>query len=82
VLEGGNFTLVALDEVNVAYTLGLISLSDLLGLIDARSRRTELVMTGRGAPPELISAADLVTEMREIKHYFTAGVAARKGIES
>jgi cob(I)alamin adenosyltransferase len=82
VLAGGGFGLVVLDEVNVAYSLGLISLTELLAIATARGDRTELVMTGRGAPPELIEAADLVTEMREVKHYFNAGLKARKGIES
>jgi cob(I)alamin adenosyltransferase len=81
-LAGGGFGLVVLDEVNVAYSLEMISLAELLALAAARGDRTELVMTGRGAPPELIEAADLVTEMREIKHYFKTGLKARKGIES
>jgi cob(I)alamin adenosyltransferase len=81
-LAGGNFGLVVLDEVNVAYSLGMISLPELLAITAARSDRTELVMTGRGAPPELLEAADLVSEMREVKHYFNAGLKARKGIES
>ena len=81
-LEGGGFSLVVLDEVNVAHALGMLSLAELLAIAAARNYRTELVMTGRGAPPELIDAADLVTEMREVKHYFKAGLKARKGIES
>ena len=81
-LAGGDFGLVVLDEVNVAYSLGLIDLPELLAIAAARSDGTELVMTGRGAPPELIEAADLVTEMREVKRYFKTGLKARKGIES
>jgi cob(I)alamin adenosyltransferase len=81
-LAGGDFGLVVLDEVNVAYSLGMISLPELLAIAAARNDRTELVMTGRGAPQELVEAADLVTEMREVKHYFNAGLKARKGIES
>jgi cob(I)alamin adenosyltransferase len=81
-LAGGNFGLVVLDEVNVAYSLGMISLPEILAIVSARGNRTELVMTGRGAPPELLEAADLVTEMREVKHYFRTGLKARKGIES
>jgi cob(I)alamin adenosyltransferase len=81
-LAGGNFGLVVLDEVNVAYALGMISLPELLTVAASRRDGTELVMTGRGAPPGLIEAADLVTEMREVKHYFKAGLKARKGIES
>jgi cob(I)alamin adenosyltransferase len=81
-LAGGDFGLVVLDEVNVAYSLGMISLPEILALAAARGDRTELVMTGRGAPPELLKIADLVTEMREVKHYFKTGLKARKGIES
>ncbi|MDR3164426.1 MAG: cob(I)yrinic acid a,c-diamide adenosyltransferase [Synergistaceae bacterium] len=81
-LAGGEFGLVVLDEVNVAHALGMISLPQLLAIAGARGDHTELVMTGRGAPPELIEIADLVTEMREVKHYFHAGLKARKGIES
>jgi cob(I)alamin adenosyltransferase len=81
-LVGGDFGLVVLDEVNVAYSVGMISLPELLDIAAARGDRTEQVMTGRGAPPELLEAADLVTEMREVKHYFKTGLKARKGIES
>jgi cob(I)alamin adenosyltransferase len=76
------YGVVILDEANVACSLGLISKDDIMSLLKCRPEKTELVLTGRNAPPELIEAADLVTEMREIKHYFNAGVAARKGIES
>ena len=51
-------------------------------LLDARHPETELVFTGRGAPQELIDEADLVTEMKEVKHYYLQGVMARKGIEN
>jgi cob(I)alamin adenosyltransferase len=81
-LRGGNYDLVILDEANVACSLKLIGKDDLMSLVSERQEGTELVITGRNAPPELIEAADLVTEMREIKHYFAAGVKARKGIES
>ena len=56
-------------------------MSDILALCDARHDATELVLTGRGASEALIGRADLVTEMKEIKHYYQAGVAPRKGIE-
>lgn len=73
--------LVIVDEGNVAVTCGLISQEELLALIDLKPDHVELVITGRGATPALIERADLVTEMREIKHYFQQGVRARKGIE-
>jgi len=81
VLASGAYDMVVLDEANVALHFHLFSLPELLTLIDAKPEATELVITGRHAPPELIARADLVTEMREIKHYYQAGVAARTGIE-
>ncbi|MDR2779762.1 MAG: cob(I)yrinic acid a,c-diamide adenosyltransferase [Synergistaceae bacterium] len=81
-MKGGDYGVVILDEANVAYSLGLISIEELMSLVRERPPAAELVLTGRGAPAELIAAADLVTEMREIKHYFNSGVKARKGIES
>jgi cob(I)alamin adenosyltransferase len=81
-MKSGDYGVVILDEANVACGLGLISKEDLMSLVYERPPTAELVLTGRGAPPELIAAADLVTEMREIKHYFNSGVKARKGIES
>ena len=81
-LRSGAYDLVILDEVNVACSLGLITKNDVLSLLRERRDPTELVLTGRNAAPELIEAVDLVTEMRDVKHYFAAGVTARKGIES
>jgi cob(I)alamin adenosyltransferase len=74
--------LVVADEIVVTLHFGLLTLPDVIGLIDARPPTTELVLTGRRAPPELVDRADLVTEMREVKHYYaTLGVKARRGIE-
>ena len=70
-----------LDEANVAATLHLLSVDDLLALIDAKLPEVELVLTGRDADARLIERADLVTEMRLVKHYFQQGVVARRGIE-
>lgn len=81
-LKSEEYDLVVLDEANVAAKLGLISDEDLLSLIDDRPECVELVFTGRGASEALIARADLVTEMREIKHYYKKGVTARRGIES
>lgn len=78
----GEYDLVILDELNCAVDFELVAVADALELIRTKAPRTELVMTGRNAAPELIAAADLVTEMREIKHYFNAGQPARPGIES
>jgi len=77
----GRYDLVILDEINTAVSHGLITVEELLELIRAKGKRVELVLTGRNAATEIIEAADLVTEMREVKHYFKAGVKARIGIE-
>ena len=71
-----------IDEATTAVIFNLIKESDLLGIIKDKPSGMELVMTGRGATPALIEAADLVTEMQDIKHYYNKGVQARKGIES
>lgn len=75
------YDLVILDEANVAVHHGLILVQDLLDLIEARPSGVELVITGRYADDAILKAADLVTEMREIKHYGKQGVKARRGIE-
>jgi len=77
----GKYDLVVLDEVNVAVYFGLLKLADVLALCGEKPASVELVLTGRRAPAALIRRAGLVTEMREIKHYFAAGVPARRGIE-
>ncbi|MCD6445200.1 cob(I)yrinic acid a,c-diamide adenosyltransferase [Candidatus Bathyarchaeota archaeon] len=81
VVKSGKYDVVILDEVNVALNLGLISLKKVLELIKIKPHHVELVLTGRYAPDEIINVADLVTEMREVKHPFSKGVQARKGIE-
>ena len=78
----GDSDLVVLDEYNMALFFELISWDKTKALLDARHPETELVFTGRGAPQELIDEADLVTEMKEVKHYYLQGVMARKGIEN
>jgi cob(I)alamin adenosyltransferase len=82
VLTSGAFDLVIADEINVACALGLINEQDILNLMTRRPLSVELVLTGRGAPASVLARADLVTEMRPIKHYYEQGVLARKGIES
>ena len=73
--------MVILDELNVALHFELVTWPQVKELLDAKGANVELILTGRGATPELIERADLVTEMREIKHYYTQGVPARKGID-
>ena len=81
VVSSGEYDVVVLDEVNVALSLKLISLDDVLRLVKTKPKHVELVLTGRSAPDEITEAADLVTEMREVKHPFSRGFPARKGIE-
>jgi len=73
--------MVILDEVNYAIAYGLLDVNELLELIRDKPARVHLVLTGRDARPEVIEAADLVTEMREVKHPYRKGVKAQKGIE-
>ena len=80
-IASGDYSLVVLDEANVAVKLGLFSVDDLLAVIDARPEGVELVVTGRDADRRVINRADLVTEMREVKHYYQQGVQGRSGIE-
>lgn len=80
-LASRTYDLVIVEEGNVAVACGLITVADLLDLLAARPDSTELVITGRQAPAELIARADLVTEMQEIKHYYQQGITARTGIE-
>ncbi|MGB9740841.1 MAG: cob(I)yrinic acid a,c-diamide adenosyltransferase [Candidatus Bathyarchaeia archaeon] len=81
VVKSGEYDIVILDEVNVALNLNLISLERVLKLIKSKPKHVELVLTGRYAQNEIVEAADLVTEMKEIKHPYNAGYQARKGIE-
>ena len=77
----GKYGLVILDELNVALHFGLIDRTVVEELLEKVPKETEMVLTGRGAPDWLIERADLVTDMKEVKHYYTKGVEARKGIE-
>jgi len=76
------YDLVILDEVCVAIHFGLLETKEVLSLLKEKPVPVEVILTGRYCPVQLIAAADLVTEMQEIKHYYQIGVAARKGIES
>ena len=77
----GKYDILILDEVNVAIGFGLISVKEVLNMLAERPENVEVVLTGRYAPPELLDTADLVSEMKEVKHYFQKGVPARNGIE-
>jgi len=81
-LASGRYDIVIMEEAAVAASIGIFSSKDILDIIRTKPDGVELVITGRGATDDLIKAADLVTEMREIKHYYQAGVKARVGIEN
>jgi cob(I)alamin adenosyltransferase len=81
VILAGEHDLVILDEINLALTFNLLPREEVLQVLRQRPSGVEVVLTGRQAPPELVELADLVTEMRPIKHYYEAGVKARPGIE-
>jgi cob(I)alamin adenosyltransferase len=77
----GKYDVVILDEVNVASRRGLIGTDELIAVIKSRPSFVEVVLTGRSAPSSLMRCADLITEMREIRHPCRKGVTARRGIE-
>ena len=81
VISSGKYDIVVLDEANIAIYYKLFSAEELIGILKQKPDETEIVITGRRAAPELMEIADLVTEMREVKHYYTKGVEARVGIE-
>ncbi len=81
ILKSDEYDLVILDEANIALYYKLFSTEELIKVLEERNPKIEVVITGRKAPEKLIEYADLVTEMKEIKHYYTQGIEARKGIE-
>ena len=81
VIASGEYDVVVLDEANIALHYKLFTVDELIQVIKSKPEETEIIVTGRNAPPQLVEIADLVTEMREIKHYYTKGVQARVGIE-
>jgi cob(I)alamin adenosyltransferase len=80
-IKSRKYNIVVLDEITTAFHFNLLSIEDMLDLIKSKPDGVELIFTGRYAPKELIEAADLVTEMTEIKHYYQKNVPARQGIE-
>jgi len=77
----GNFDLLVLDEINIATQFEYLAVNAVIESLQQRSNRTSVILTGRGADQDLIDYADLVTEMREIKHPFQAGIKAQQGID-
>jgi cob(I)alamin adenosyltransferase len=80
-LASGDYDLLILDELTYAVTYGWVDVGDVVAGITERAPRTNVVITGRDAAPELIAIADTVTEMRKVKHAYDRGIKARKGIE-
>ncbi|WP_225973648.1 cob(I)yrinic acid a,c-diamide adenosyltransferase [Dehalogenimonas formicexedens] len=80
-MVSGDYDIVIIDEINQATAKGLVDVADVLDLINNRPEHVELILTGRDAAPEVVQAADLVSEILMIKHPFTEGIRARKGID-
>lgn len=78
----GNYSLVILDEICVAIYFGLFTVEDVLPFFDLKPENVELILTGRYCPQVFIDRADLVTEMKEVKHYYQKGILSRFGIDS
>ena len=81
IIEEGEYDIVILDELNVAIDFKLVSVEDVIKLLESKPKHLEIIITGRNAKKEIIDRADLVTNMRKIKHYYDQGVSARKGFE-
>lgn len=81
-LVSGKYDMVVFDEINTALHFKMLTAGEVLDVLSLKPDGTEVILTGRYAPQEIIDKADLVTEMREIKHYYNAGVGARVGIEN
>lgn len=80
-IKGNEYDMIILDEINIAIHYKLFGVQKLIDILQQRNPKTEIIITGRYATPEIIDYADLVTEMKEIKHYYQKGVEARVGIE-
>ena len=81
ILKSGLYDMAILDEACIALYYNLFSLEEFICVLAVRPASLEIIITGRYASPELISLADLVTEMKEVKHYYHSGIQAREGIE-
>lgn len=81
VVASGDFDMVILDEINVALDFGLIPLADVVALVRNKPPLVDLILTGRYAPQEILELADTVSEIREVRHHYNAGIKDRAGIE-
>lgn len=77
----GEYDMIVLDEINYALSYGLLSVEPVIEALKKKPEMVHVVLTGRNAPPPLVELADLVTEMREIKHPYQKGIGAQRGIE-
>ncbi len=81
IINGGEYDLVILDEINVVLEFNFLPVEKVLALIENKPLFVELVLTGRGMPPEILQAADLVSEVNALKHPYEKGIKSRRGIE-
>lgn len=81
VIASGEYDMVILDEINVAMDFKLVPIAEVVSLVGNRPAGLDLILTGRYAPPEIVEIADTVSEVREIKHHYNAGIKDREGIE-
>ena len=80
-MSSGDYDLIVLDEINIALRYDYLSVDAVLEGLSQRDTRTSVILTGRDAKPELCDYADLVSEMREVKHPFKAGIKAQRGLD-
>lgn len=80
-IKSGEYDVVVLDEINTTIALGMLRIKPVLRVLQKKPRHVEIICTGRNAPKEIIDCADLVTEMKLVKHYFYEGVPARRGLD-
>ena len=80
-MESGEYDLIVMDEINIAMRYDYLSVEDVIAGLDARDKRTGVILTGRDAKPALCDYADLVTEMTEVKHPFKNGIKAQRGVD-
>lgn len=81
IIRSDEYDVIVLDEANIAFFYNLFSTEELIDVLQQKREKTEIIITGRYAPPDIVEIGDLVTEMQEVKHYYNEGVEARKGIE-
>lgn len=80
-MESGDYDLVVLDEINIALRYDYLEIAEVIAGLDARDKRTGVILTGRNAKPEIMEYADLVSEMVEVKHPHAAGIKAQRGVD-